>query len=99
MTGRRQATRARHACQAAVSRRHAEVSGDGLANRVRIPVRCELELAAQRPSPAALYSAPQGDDLGDRIARAADDDLLAVLHPFDNPRQVGLRLVDVELRG
>jgi len=37
----------------------------------------------------------QRDHLGDRFAGAADDDLFAVLDALDDPREVGLRVVDV----
>ena len=51
-----------------------------------------------RAAPGPVDPAVQRDNLGDRIARTADDDLFAVLDPLDDPRQVGLRVMDVELR-
>jgi hypothetical protein len=51
------------------------------------------------PKSAALDPARQRDHLGDRVAGPADDDLLAVLHPLDDLRQVGLGVMDVELLG
>ena len=51
------------------------------------------------PRPARWILPASGITLATGSAGPADDDLLAVLHPLDDLRQVGLGVMDVELLG
>src|SRR6185369_4468220 len=74
-----------------------EVVRDRLVDLGRIPVVGHDELAGERPAGGAPGPRMERNDLGDRRSGPADDDLFAALDPVDDPGQVGLRIVDVEL--
>src|SRR5215208_6468217 len=66
-----------------------------LVHRGRVPVWRRPHLAAKRSCLPRLSLVPVRHELRDRLAVAGYDDLLAGLHPLDELREVGLRLVDI----
>ncbi|GIF41030.1 hypothetical protein Axi01nite_53410 [Actinoplanes xinjiangensis] len=70
---------------------------DRLVHLGGVPVVCYDELTGEGASTDPVDPAVERDHLGDGCAGPADDDLFAVLDAVDDPREVRLRVVDVEL--
>src|SRR6266508_6626438 len=76
---------------------HSEVTRDLLVDFVGVPVVVQHDLALQGCPTGTTDPPRQRDDLGDRMPGAADDHLFTALDPFDDPRELRLRLVNIEL--
>ena len=57
------------------------------------------DLTGERSPAAAVHRAIERHNSGDRLSRAADDYLIAALDALDDPRKLGLGLVNVVLLG